>query len=279
MDSNLLPPAPGTISRPASHCMGWVLLLACAVSSGCATAINGMTQRVAVASDPPGAQVYVNDAPAGVTPGFVDVPRRDPDLELRLEKEGYEPTVFPLERSRSGWSWGNVLFAGVPINEYTLEMWVGAMAVYGVLGSLWDAVRGGGAYKRPDLVRATLDPIPPVNETTAEVSARLAARRMGRRRAGSVRVAAAQPLGTDAACGGGPAPDRPAVRVDEGAAFAPEAVALTNVTGSVTGVERPPAAAERSCPRPTLREHRHGAAGRARGPRCSRMPCRNGFTL
>ena len=169
MDSNLLPPAPGTISRPASHCMGWVLLLACAVSSGCATAINGMTQRVAVASDPPGAQVYVNDAPAGVTPGFVDVPRRDPDLELRLEKEGYEPTVFPLERSRSGWSWGNVLFAGVPINEYTLEMWVGAMAVYGVLGSLWDAVRGG-AYKRPDLVRATLDPIPPVNETTAEVA-------------------------------------------------------------------------------------------------------------
>ena len=116
-------------SRAASRGMAGVLLASCAVSSACATAINGRTQRVAVASDPPGAQVYVNDAPAGVTPAFVDVPRRDPDLELRLEKEGCEPAVLALERSPSGWSWGNVLFAGVPINEYTLGTWVGAMAV------------------------------------------------------------------------------------------------------------------------------------------------------
>ena len=166
MDSNLLRPASGLISHPVSHGMGWVLLLACAVSSGCATAINGTTQRVAVASDPPGAQVYVNETPAGVTPGFVDVPRRDPDLELRLEKEGYEPTVLALERSRSGWVAGNVLFAGVPVNEVTLEMWVGAMAVCGILGSLWDAKRGG-AYKRPGLVRATLDPVRVANGASA----------------------------------------------------------------------------------------------------------------
>ena len=147
-------------SRAASRGMAGVLLAACAVSSACATAINGTTQRVAVASDPPGAQVYVNDAPAGVTPAFVDVPRRDPDLKLRLEKEGHEPAVLAPERSRSGWMAGNVLFAGVPVNEYTLGMWVGAMAFYGALGSLWDVVRGG-AYKRPELVRATLAPLPP----------------------------------------------------------------------------------------------------------------------
>lgn len=135
MDS-ILPPNARLIARPASRRVAGVLLLACAVSSACATAINGTTQRVAVASDPPGAQVYVNDVPAGVTPAFVDVPRRDPDLELRLEKEGYEPTVLALDRSRSGWLAGNLLFAGVPINEVTLEMWVGALAVYGVLGSL-----------------------------------------------------------------------------------------------------------------------------------------------
>lgn len=155
-------------SRAASRGMVCVLLAACAFSSGCATAINGRTQRVAVASDPPGAQVYVNDAPAGVTPAFVDVPRRDPDLKLRLEKEGHEPAVLAPERSRSGWMAGNVLFAGVPINEYTLGMWVGAMAVYGALGSLWDVVRGG-AYKRPELVRATLAPLPPpANAANAE---------------------------------------------------------------------------------------------------------------
>ena len=166
MDSNLRsnvgPTAPATPRR-----MVCMLLAACAFSSGCATAINGVTQRVAVASEPPGAQVYVNDAPAGVTPAFVEVPRRDSDLQLRLEKEGYEPTVILPERSRSGWSWGNVLFAGVPINEYTLEMWVGAMAVYGALGSLWDAVRGGG-YKRPDLVRATLHPMRGANHAAAD---------------------------------------------------------------------------------------------------------------
>ena len=168
MDSNLPSNSRASLAaRPSSLGVACVLLAACAVSSGCATAINGRTQRVAVASSPPGAQVYLHDVPVGVTPTFVDVSRRDPDLQLRLEKEGYESTVFPLERSRSGWSWGNVLFAGVPFNDYGVGQWVSAMAVYGVLGSLSDALRGG-AYKRPDLVRATLDPIPPVNETTAE---------------------------------------------------------------------------------------------------------------
>ena len=166
MDSN--PRSNARSAAPArSRGVVCVLLAACIFSSGCATAINGTTQRVAVASDPPGAQVYVNDAPVGVTPAFVEVPRRDSDLQLRLEKEGYEPTVLSLERSRSGWLAGNVLFAGVPINEYTLEMWVGAMAVYGVLGSLWDA-RSGGAYKRPGLVRARLAPVRAANGATAE---------------------------------------------------------------------------------------------------------------
>lgn len=160
--SNARPTAPAT-----SRGVVCVLLAACIFSSGCATAINGTTQRVAVASDPPGAQVYVNDAPVGVTPAFVDVPRRDSDLQLRLEKEGYEPTVLPLERSRSGWLAGNVLFAGVPINEYTLEMWVGAMAMYGVLGSLWDA-KSGGAYKRLGLVRARLAPIRAANDASVD---------------------------------------------------------------------------------------------------------------
>lgn len=100
MDSNL-PTNSGAslVTRPSSLRVACVLLAACAISSGCATAINGTTQRVAVASNPPGAQVYLRDAPVGVTPAFVDVPRRDPDLQLRLEKEGYEPTVVPLQRS------------------------------------------------------------------------------------------------------------------------------------------------------------------------------------
>lgn len=142
-------------------------LFAGACSSGCATVINGRIQQVAVASDPPGARVYVNGAPAGVTPVFVEVPRRDPDLELRLEKKGYEPTRLTLPRSRSGWSWGNPLLAGMPINDYSVESWMAAMAVYGVLGSLWDSETGGG-WKRPTHVRATLGPIESESATPAE---------------------------------------------------------------------------------------------------------------
>ncbi len=165
MESNL-PPNGSSHARRVSRGVACVLLAACAFSSACATVINGSMQRVAVASDPPGAEVYVNGAPAGVTPAFVDVPRRDADLQLRLEKDGYEPTVLAVERSRSGWLVGNVLLAGFPINDYGMEAWVGAMVVYGVLGSLWDARSGGGAYKRPSLVRATLERVVPANDAT-----------------------------------------------------------------------------------------------------------------
>ena len=164
MESNLLPNSQPFAHRARRSAVS-VLLAAGAFSSACATFVNGPTQRVAVVSDPPGAQVYVNGAPVDVTPAFVDVPRRDPDLELRLEKDGYEPTVLALKRWRSAWLAANVLFAGVPINDYGLEAWFGAMAVYGVLGSLHD-VRSGGAYKRPELVRATLERIGSENDAT-----------------------------------------------------------------------------------------------------------------
>ena len=166
--SNLLPHAlPIALRTPRGATRA--LIAVCVLSSACATAINGTTQRVAVASDPPGAQVYVNDAPVGVTPAFVDVPRRDRDLELRFEKDGYEPARLALERGFSGWSWGNVLLAGVPINDYGTGQWVGAMVVYGALGWLRD-VRSGGAYKRPSLVRATLDPVRPARAEIVEGS-------------------------------------------------------------------------------------------------------------
>lgn len=142
-------------ARAALYGATSILLIACAFSSACATVINGATQRVAVTSDPPGAQLYINDAPVGVTPAFVDIPRRDADLELRFEKDGCDPAVLTLERSRSRWSAGNVLLAGVPVNDYSTGAWMGAMVFYGVLGALVDT-NSGGAYKRPDSVRAAL---------------------------------------------------------------------------------------------------------------------------
>ncbi|MYN66184.1 MAG: PEGA domain-containing protein [Acidobacteria bacterium] len=153
MDSNL-PPNAWLIASAVPCRVSCVLLAACLASSGCATVINGSTQRVAVASEPPGAQLYVNDAPVGVTPAFVDVPRRDPDLELRLEKDGYEPATLPLERSRSGWIAGNVLLAGVPFNDYGVGQWVGAMAM-----APWRCTGFWGGCRTSGPVAATSDQV------------------------------------------------------------------------------------------------------------------------
>ena len=71
--------------------------------------MNGRTQVVAVSSDPPGARVLIDDEPVGVTPTFVDLPRRERDLALRLEKEGFAAVDVPVGRSLSGWLWGDAV--------------------------------------------------------------------------------------------------------------------------------------------------------------------------
>ncbi len=129
------------------------------LSTGCASMINSRTQRVAVASDPPGAQVFIGDEPVGVTPAYLELDRRDSDLALRLEKDCYQETVLPVPRRTSKWVAGNLLFAGIPINEYTLGPWLGAMAFYAVVGGLADRSQGG-AFTFPDLVRASLERLP-----------------------------------------------------------------------------------------------------------------------
>ena len=127
------------------------------LSTGCATTMNGSTQRVAVASDPPGARVFLGGESVGVTPTFVTLDRRDRYPALRFEKDCYQEELLEVPRRTSRWVVGNTLFAGVPVNEYTVGPWLTAMAVYTTVGALVDW-RRGGAFVFPDLVRATLEP-------------------------------------------------------------------------------------------------------------------------
>ena len=92
--------------RPTWHAFS-ILVLCSLAFTGCASMMNGRTQVVAVSSDPPGAHVFVDNEHVGVTPTFVDLPRRERNLALRLGKEGFGPVRVPVRRFPSGWLWGD----------------------------------------------------------------------------------------------------------------------------------------------------------------------------
>jgi hypothetical protein len=140
-------------------------LLACV---GCATLAHGTRQDVRVTSDPPGAAVtvltrdksgkdVVRSRP-GVTPIVLSLTRRDPNIVVRLEKEGCSPVDVPLKRSVSAWTAGNLIIANPlsmqgmdgPSTQYPFQLAMGLPLMFGV-----DAA-SGGAFKLPKHVTATL---------------------------------------------------------------------------------------------------------------------------
>lgn len=138
----------------------WILALCSLVFTGCASVMNGRTQVVAVSSDPPGAHVFVDEEHVGVTPTFVDLPRRERNLTLRLDKEGFGSVDVPVRRSPSGWLWGdaalavtNGLVAGQAIGDQT--EWA---HVFVQSAALWFGIDllTGAAFERPRHVQATL---------------------------------------------------------------------------------------------------------------------------
>ena len=135
------------------------LAAAAVLSSGCATTINGSTQLVAVASDPPGARVFIDEQAVGVTPVRLELNRGARDLALRFEKDCYRDVVLPVPRRSSKWVLGNSLLAGVPFNELTLGPWLRMVAFVTAVGGFQDW-RSGGAFTFPDLVRASLHRLP-----------------------------------------------------------------------------------------------------------------------
>jgi hypothetical protein len=69
-----------------------------AIFQGCATIINGPTEKVKFDSKPPGATVYVNGKPIGQTPRLVVLSRfRSP--QVRFELAGFQPYELKLQRN------------------------------------------------------------------------------------------------------------------------------------------------------------------------------------
>ena len=141
-----------------------VLIAVVAASGGCASLHHGGgAQQTTVASDPSGARLFVNGRPAGITPADVALRRRDHDVVLRFEKDGYDTTEVSLDRSLSAWLWGNVawLAIGMSLTEGNYDTWddVHDLA-WGSATTVGIDLLTGAAFKFPREVTAKLGMAP-----------------------------------------------------------------------------------------------------------------------
>jgi hypothetical protein len=96
-----------TRSRVRTLPLAFLLALGALLSTGCATVANTPKQRIEILSQPSGAHVTV----AGQTletPAFVELPRKDKELEIVVEKEGYQTATVKLTREATGKTWWNM---------------------------------------------------------------------------------------------------------------------------------------------------------------------------
>ena len=86
-----------------------IVLAASASASGCASIFANHTPVIPVATNPPGAVVYVNGVPAGQTPTVVQLDSRQP-ANIQIYLPGFQPVQMWRQKSISGWFWVNILF-------------------------------------------------------------------------------------------------------------------------------------------------------------------------
>ena len=88
------------------------LVLVAFMASGCGTIINGSNQDVAFNSSPTGARVTVDGLQMGTTPTVIGLSRKDSHT-VEFSLDGYENQSMIINRSVSGWVWGNLVFGGL----------------------------------------------------------------------------------------------------------------------------------------------------------------------
>ena len=107
--------------------------------SGCATMVNGKTEKIQLSSAPGGAQATIDGSQIVTTPTTVEL-SRDDEHTITFHKDGYEDDTEKLTSSTSGWIWGNIL-------------------VGGVVGAVVDAESGAGKKLSSDAVSVSLVPL------------------------------------------------------------------------------------------------------------------------
>jgi hypothetical protein len=133
------------------------LLLAAAIvlpCLGCASVTRGTTENISIATTPAGATAEISglDNPtACVTPCVVQA-KRNADITVTINKEGYEPQIIPLTKEIPGS--GAAGFAG-------------NVLLGGLIGMGVDAATGAAQDHQPNPVIVTLQPLAPAAPRSA----------------------------------------------------------------------------------------------------------------
>ena len=81
---------------------GFPILTLSALLSGCASLAHGDHQSVTLYTDPPEADVVIDERVHVTAPGKVSLNRKE-DHTARIEMAGYEPMTVRIERGMSNW--------------------------------------------------------------------------------------------------------------------------------------------------------------------------------
>ncbi len=115
---------------------------------GCASVTRGTTENISIATTPAGATAELSglDIPTACVTPCVVVAKRNADITVTINKEGYEPQVVPLTKEIPGT--GAAGFAG--------NLLLGGLVGMGV-----DAATGAAQDHKPNPVIVTLQPLAP----------------------------------------------------------------------------------------------------------------------
>ncbi len=92
-----------------------MLAMASPLFFGCATLMAPKTHPLALASEPQGAQVYVNGMLMGTTPVQLDL-KADKTYSIEFRKEGYDTQAHIVNsKVGAGWVIVDVMFGLVPV--------------------------------------------------------------------------------------------------------------------------------------------------------------------
>lgn len=111
------------------YCLGLMMLVAAlpmGLSTGCATVVNGTTQVVHIQSSPLGARVQVNGEVVGSAPVAVKLDR-DETHHVRIGLPGFRTFDMLLQRTTSGWAWGNLLLGSAGLIGFVVDAISGAL--------------------------------------------------------------------------------------------------------------------------------------------------------